>query len=156
MNDDIDFECELEMDSDFKLDRYFNRIYSSKLRISRRIIRMERTSALALHKFSKKLDLNNTEDLALSLEWFLTWKLKTKCAPEKLWCDGVEEISITKIDKSTFSINGFLWIGPESNINNIIKEKFVATLSLKSTGKNFKAYEFFINYNDYFLSVKKT
>ena len=146
----------LIMCDEYKSDRYFKKLYSSKLRISRRILRMERHAALTLSDFlGSQFDLENSS-LASDLEWLFSWKLKACITPEYYWCDGVEEIVLNQIGKYEFQIAASLWIGPEANVNILNKESVTGHMVLKPTGKGFKSYQFKINYGNDSLVLMKT
>jgi len=72
-------------EAELKDDKYFTRHYSSKMRIKRRVLKMERAAARQLSLLiDSSLSLYN-QSLQCDLEWLLTWKLKTGCCPE---CTG--------------------------------------------------------------------
>ncbi|GIU09819.1 hypothetical protein TUM4261_18760 [Shewanella sp. c952] len=146
----------LIMCDEYKSDRYFEKLYSSKLRISRGILRMERHGALTLSAIlGNQFNVENSS-LASDLEWLFSWKLKACHTPEYYWCDGVEEIVLNQIGKYEFQITATLWIGPEANVNNLNKENVTGNVVLKPTGKGFKNYHFTINYGNDRLVLTKT
>lgn len=133
----------------------FEKLYSSKLRISRRVIRMERYVATSLSHFLNNSKMYDYRVLASNLEWMFTWKLKTKCMPEFFWCDGVDEIVLTKIGKYEIKISAILWLGPESNMDIIKKERFFGKVYMKPSGKGLRYYQFYINFGDSIFVVSK-
>jgi len=140
----------------FKSDRYFEKLYSSKLRVSRRILRMERHVALTLSDIlGRQFNIENSS-LASDLEWLFSWKLKACLTPEYYWCGGVEEIVLKQIGKYEFQITALLWIGPEANVNILNKDNVTGYMVLKPTGKGFKSYQFKINYGNQSLLLTKT
>ncbi|UUY07351.1 hypothetical protein LRS11_16180 [Pseudomonas sp. J452] len=144
------------MTSDFKSDRYFKNLYSSRLRLSRRVLRAERRAALTLSYFLGNPENTKLEELASDLEWLFTWKLKTGIASEPLWCDGVADIALKQTGKYELQISAMAWVGPEANIEILNKENFAGTLALKPSGKAFKSYSLKLNYNNETLALKKT
>ena len=102
-------------EAELKDDKYLKRLYSSRMRIKRRVLKMERVAARELSLIiDGSLSLYN-QTLQCDLEWLLTWKLKTGCSPEFMWCDGVELQEISIINKNTVIFKAFTWIGPESS-----------------------------------------
>lgn len=144
------------MSDEYKSDRYFEKLYSSKLRISRRILRMERHAASTLSAILGNQSNLESSSLASDLEWLFSWKLKACRTPEYYWCDGVEKIVLHQSGKYEFQITASLWIGPESNVNIIKKEKVTGIVVLKPTGKGFNNYRFVITYGDDSLVLMKT
>ncbi len=143
-------------DLEFKQDRYFQRIYSSKMRVSRRVLRVEKEVAKALSGYLIDLECSEIACLASEFEWFFSWKFKTGCAPELLWCDGVESIKLQRVGKYSFQIHANLWIGPESNTEKLSKEKVEGLMVLRPSGKQFKSYTFKVSYGDSEFIARKT
>ncbi|MCF6442916.1 hypothetical protein L1077_26180 [Pseudoalteromonas luteoviolacea] len=97
-----------------------------------------------------------SSSLASDLEWFFSWKLKACYAPEYYWCDGVEDIELKQVGKYEFQITAMVWIGPESNVNDINKANVIGNVVLKPTGKAFKSYQFIISYRNDKLALVKS
>ena len=146
----------LNMNYEFNSDRYFEKLYSSKLRLSRRILRMERQASLTLSSYLNESNNQNYQRLASDLEWLFSWKLKKANAPEPYWCDGVEDIVLKRTGKYEFQLTAMIWIGPESNVDTLNKVKISGNVALKPSGKCFKRYYFKITYNNDSLVLKKT
>lgn len=135
--------------------KYLKRLYSRRMRIKRRVLKMERVAASQLSLLiDRSLSLYN-QTLQCDLEWLLTWKLKTGCSPEFMWCDGVELQEISVINKNTVIFKAFTWIGPESS-DELLKVPMDGKMELKATGKQFKSYCFNISYEGLKLVAKKT
>lgn len=130
-------------------------MYSSKLRLSRRVLRMERRAALILSTFLNNPSPTEFSELTSGLEWLLTWKLKTARTPDFLWCDGVDEIILKRTGKYKFQIIAKAWIGPEANVEIISKKSLTGALELSPSGKAFKSYNFKLNYNSQMITLKK-
>jgi hypothetical protein len=142
-------------EAELKDDKYLKRLYSSRMRIKRRVLKMERVAARQLSLLiDRSLSLYN-QTLQCDLEWLLTWKLKTGCSPEFMWCDGVELQEISIINKNTVIFKAFTWIGPESS-DELLKVPMDGKMELKATGKQFKSYCFNISYEGLKLVAKKT
>lgn len=140
--------------SDLKSDKYFKKIYSSRMRVKRRVLRMERATAKHLSLLIHRSVSLQDQRLASNLEWLLTWKLKTGCCPEFMWCDGVElhEITVSQTHKVIFKAS--VWIGPESS-KKLRKVPMEGEMILKATGKQFKAYCFKLTYEGNIISARK-
>ena len=142
-------------EAELKDDKYLKQLYSSRMRVKRRVLKMERVAARQLSLLiDRSLSLYN-QTLQCDLEWLLTWKLKTGCSPEFMWCDGVELQEISVINKNTVIFKAFTWIGPESS-DELLKVPMDGKMELKATGKQFKSYCFNISYKGLKLVAKKT
>jgi hypothetical protein len=130
------------MCEEFRANRYFERVYASRLRIKRRILRMERQVALTLNSFQKEQHAKQLLALASELEWLFTWKLKTHKYPEYYWCDGVDDIRLIPVGKREFKLSASLWIGPESDVSLLQKIKMTGSIVITHTGKRLKRYQF--------------
>lgn len=142
-------------EAELKDDKYLKQLYSSRMRVKRRVLKMERVAARQLSLLiDRSLSLYN-QTLQCDLEWLLTWKLKTGCSPEFMWCDGVELQEISIFNKNTVIFKAFTWIGPESS-DELLKVPMDGKMELKATGKQFKSYCFNISYKGLKLVAKKT
>lgn len=142
-------------EAELKDDKYLKQLYSSRMRVKRRVLKMERVAARQLSLLiDRSLSLYN-QTLQCDLEWLLTWKLKTGCSPEFMWCDGVELQEISIFKKNTVIFKAFTWIGPESS-DELLKVPMDGKMELKATGKQFKSYCFNISYEGLKLVAKKT
>lgn len=142
-------------EAELKGDKYLKQLYSSRMRVKRRVLKMERVAARQLSLLiDRSLSLYN-QTLQCDLEWLLTWKLKTGCSPEFMWCDGVELQEISIFNKNTVIFKAFTWIGPESS-DELLKVPMDGKMELKATGKQFKSYCFNISYKGLKLVAKKT
>lgn len=115
---------------------------------------MERATARHLSFLIHRSVSLQDQRLASNLEWLLTWKLKTGCCPEFMWCDGVElhEISVSQSHEVIFKAS--VWIGPESS-KKLRKVPMEGEMILKATGKQFKAYSFKLTYEGNIISASK-
>ncbi len=141
-------------DTQVKDEKYFQRLYSSRMRIKRGVLKIERDVARQLSLLiDRSLSLYNVR-LQCDLEWLLTWKLKTGCCAEFMWCDGVELQEISIINKKTVIFKAFMWIGPERT-DELFKVQMNGKMDLKATGKQFKSYCFHIDYKGVGIVYKK-
>jgi len=138
-----------------KDERYWEWFYSSKMRIKRRVLRMEREAAKRLSFLLTESKPLKDQQFASDLEWLLTWKLKTGCCPEFMWCDGVEFEEITSQSERTIQLKGTAWVGPEKN-DELFQVPIEAEMSLRPSGKKFKKYCFRINYQGNIFEPKRT
>jgi len=141
-------------DFEVKKDEYWEWFYSSKMRIKRRVLSMERQTAKDLAMLLKHSKPLNNVRFSSDIEWLLTWKFKTGCCPEFMWCDGIEFQSIRTTSKYTINFEGLAWVGPESS-DELLNVPFIAQMTLKPNGKQFKSYWFKINYKDQCFLPKK-
>lgn len=128
--------------------------YSDKRNIKCQLLRMERTTAHRLSFLLTNARSLQSQQLASDLEWLLTWKLKTGCCPERMWCDGVELQQTDVHQKNKIKIRALAWIGPEST-DELFQVPVEGTMELKSTGKQFKRYHFHILYQGMEFVVSK-
>ncbi len=140
---------------EIKSDAYWEWFYSSKMRIKRRVLKMEREAA---QRLSLLLDTSKSlrdQRFTSDLEWLLTWKLKTGCYQERMWCDSVKFEKIEFAGNRTIRIEGSAWIGPEKN-DDLFQVPLKSEMTLRPNGKTFKSYNFKINYNGSSIEAKRT
>jgi hypothetical protein len=92
-----------------------------------------------------------------SLEWLITWKIKQSASDEVMWCDGVFDLEISQVTRSSFTIKSSVYIGPESNVKIIKTGRLAGTFTLSSHRKRLKRYNFTITEgNHVYVLSKKT
>src|SRR5262245_58874098 len=78
--------------------RKMRKLYTNRRALKKMIRSQEKRFAMSLTKLDKP-----PEDKALSfesvMEWFLTWRLKLADFPETMWCDGVQDLELTREGK---------------------------------------------------------
>lgn len=143
---------------EFRENRYFSRLYANKNRLKRRVLRMERFVArsIASNLKSHSLQLPFTQNLSSDLEWLLTWKLKTGCVPQVMWCDGVEKLMVKPIGKYRIRFKARAWIGPENSDDYPNESDIFGEIEIKHTGKQLKNYWIAIEYKSTRLVASKT
>ena len=122
--------------------------------ISRRLLRCERLAAKSAFRFFDPNQSFDLIELQSGIEWLLTWKLKTECAPTLMWCDGTEIADLEVKPKRVIRIKGNAWIGPEDE-DKLIKVPLEGVMQVKSTGKQFKSYSFSMHYEQFKISPSK-
>jgi len=80
--------------------QYYKDLYSNKRRLKRRVLWQERRLAEAVAMYLKLPNAFpiRSSNLYTRLEWLLTWKLKTGCCPRVMWCDGLENLAVKKLE----------------------------------------------------------
>ena len=53
------------------------------------------------------------------LEWFVTWRIKLVDLKNRMWCDGIDELRISKIGHNVVRVKAVASIGPESDVSLI-------------------------------------
>ncbi|WP_157954054.1 hypothetical protein [Microbulbifer sp. A4B17] len=115
---------------------------------------MERLTARRLSLLLAKKRSLSDRRFATSLEFLLSWKLKTERCPDFMWCDGVEFEDIHIAGKRAVRFRGSAWIGPEG-VDNIFQVPLEAHIELKPSGKKFKTYHFKVSYGGCYFDLKR-
>ncbi|MDQ9028058.1 hypothetical protein [Acinetobacter nosocomialis] len=126
--------------NEYQQDKYRKFIYSSKRRIQRRVLQLEKLTAEAIHNY---IHLNYKD------EWFESnfsilscWKFSKKDFDntEKFWCDAIsfEDFHIEK--ERVFTFNGHAWIGLVNNVGSEWKVPVSGKFFISSNGKTLKSY----------------
>ncbi|MGA6138076.1 hypothetical protein ACPER7_17505 [Acinetobacter dispersus] len=88
-------------------------VYSSKRRIQRRILAIERDIAQTIHLFKI---YKQSEDLETLIAFLSCWKFsKVNFGQNTFWCDTVSFNEFTMQDNHTFIFSGHAWIGFTEN-----------------------------------------
>ena len=132
-------ECQEEKHTKF--------IYSSKRRIQRRVLQLEKSTAEAIYSY---IQLNHQDQWFESNFAFLScWKFSKIDfgKPYIFWCDAIYfEDSHIENDR-TFVFSGHAWIGLLSNVGSEWKVPVTGKFCISSTGKILKNYTL-IFYNE--------
>lgn len=92
-------------------------IYSSKRRIQRRVLSLERDIAQNINQF--KMYKQKNEWLETNIAFLSCWKLsKVDFGKSTFWCDAIYFDQFTMKDDRTFTFSGHAWIGFTENIDN--------------------------------------
>ncbi len=137
---------------------YFKKLFASKRRLKKRVLLHERKVAQAVAQLLGIPNFRVVENRMLNsdLEWLLTWKLKTGCCPEMMWCDGLEKLQFKITGKNSIAFKSNIWVGPEDGSGEISKGIIHGEIMIKSTGKKLKRYFMEINHENSTYFVKKT
>lgn len=103
------------------------------------IRKQEYRLARNLDKLRKKAAIAEDVSLELDMEWFLTWRLKLTDFPERMWCDGVEDLQLTRKDDRSYSMQAKIWIGPEHVSIEYLCDLF-GTITLSQNRQRLKGY----------------
>ena len=139
-------------------DKYFKKLYSSKRRLKKRVLRLERFVAQSVAIYLE-IPCPNTDKaprLSSDLEWLLTWKLKTGCCPIIMWCDGLENLKMRKVGKYRMAFKSDIWIGPEDGSGNTSKGTITGETTIRHTAKCLKSYNMEIRHEGATYIAKKT
>lgn len=115
-------------------------IYSSKRRIQRRVLQLEKSTAEAIYCY---IQLNHQDQWFESNFAFLScWKFSKIDfgKPDTFWCDAIYFEDSHIENNRTFVFNGHAWIGLLSNVGSEWKVPVTGKFCISSTGKILKNY----------------
>ncbi|PZM10981.1 hypothetical protein DOL94_16865 [Acinetobacter baumannii] len=126
--------------NEYQEDKYRKFIYSSKRRIQRRVLQLEKLTAEAIHNY---IHINYKD------EWFESnfsilscWKFSKKdfYNTDKFWCDAIYFQNFQIENERVFTFNGHAWIGLASNVGTEWKVTVSGKFCISSNGKTLKSY----------------
>lgn len=86
-------------------------------------------------------------ELCSNLEWFLTWRIKLEDLENTMWCDGVFELKVSRLGRSSINLGGRAYFGPESDVTIIHKCNLEGSITLSSKLDFIESYNFKTNVN---------
>ncbi|WP_236547247.1 hypothetical protein, partial [Alteromonas sp. KUL150] len=137
---------------------YFSRLYSSNRRLKKCALRQERHLAKVLALVLGLSDNKGIKKPYLpgAFEFFLTWKLKTGCCPNRMWCSDLEQLKLKRLGERNIAFKSDIWIGLEAGDNRTSKGYITGEIEIKSTYKELKRYNMVISHEGSTYVVKKT
>jgi len=75
------------------------------------------------------------------MEWFLTWRLNLGHYPSLMWCDGADELLVTRIGRHAYHVKGKAWIGPVADVTVQSIWELEGTITLNSRLDKLRSYE---------------
>lgn len=106
-------ELALQKQEDERYAKWSKYVYSSKRRIQRRILAIERDIAQTILQFKT---YKQSEDLETLIAFLSCWKYsKVNFGQNTFWCDTVSFNEFTMQDDCTFIFSGHAWIGFTKN-----------------------------------------
>lgn len=126
--------------NEYQENKYRKFIYSSKRRIQRRVLQLEKLTAEAIHNY---VYLNYKD------EWFESnfsilscWKFSKKDFDnaDKFWCDAIYFEDFHIENERVFIFNGHAWIGLVNNVGSEWKVPVSGKFCISSNGKTLKSY----------------
>ena len=120
--------------------RRIKKLYSNRRAMKKMIRKQENRLARNLEKSRKRAASDQDVSVELDMEWFLTWRLKLTDFPETMWCDGVEELQLTRKDLRSYSMQAKIWIGPEHDVNIEYLCDLIGTIMLSQNRQRLKSY----------------
>jgi|GEM_PF-4315337 len=97
------------------------------------------TSQIGYYLSNDKLSLNK---LASNLEWFLTWRIKLEDLEDRMWCDGVIDLEVSKSGEHSINLRGRAYFGPESDVMIIHKCSLEGLIDLSTKHDFIQSYNF--------------
>ena len=126
--------------NEYQEEKHTKFIYSSKRRIQRRVLQLEKSTAEAIYSY---IHLNHQDQWFESNFAFLScWKFSKIDfgKPDIFWCDAIYfEDSHIENDR-TFVFSGHAWIGLSNNVGSECKVPVTGKFCISSTGKILKKY----------------
>lgn len=141
--------------NEYQEERHSKFIHSSKRRIQRRVLNLEKNIAQVIYNCTQ----TNCQD-----KWFESnfaflscWKFSKIDfgKPDTFWCDAIYFENCHIKDKRTFIFHGYAWIGLRSNVGSEWKVPVSGNFCITPNGKRLKNYTvIFDNESQQLLLVK--
>ncbi len=137
---------------------YFKKLYASKRRLKNNVLWQERRVANTVASYLNlpTAQVDKIFGLDASLEWLLTWKLKTVCLSPFMWCSGLENLKVKKLGTYQIAFKSDIWVGIEDCNGNSTKGIIQGTIIACHTSKKLKRYNMLIHHEGNTYVVNKT
>lgn len=133
----------------------FNSVYSSKRRLQRRVLSLEKMIAQNIYNFQKY----NSQDFSFESSYaFLTcWKFpKVDFKKPTFWCDAIYFESFKMLNNRTFIFQGNAWIGPfPDEKGRQWKVTTSGRFTINAKGTRLKSYDLYFENTDQLLHLCK-
>lgn len=136
-------------------EKHLDSVYSSKRRLQRRVLSLEKMIAQNIHNFQ----IYNSQDFSFESAYaFLSsWKFpKIDFAKPTFWCDAIYFDSFKMLNNRTFIFKGHAWIGPYPDENG--RQWKVTTsgrFTINAKGTRLKNYDLYFENTDQLLHLYK-
>ncbi|PWK45332.1 hypothetical protein [Pleionea mediterranea] len=110
------------------------------------------TSQIGHYLSDDKLSLSK---LASNLEWFLTWRIKLEDLEDRMWCDGVIDLEVSKSGRHSINLKGRAYVGPESDVMTIYKCSLEGQIELSTKHDFIEYYNFKADVNGKLFEIVK-
>lgn len=145
----------MQKDDDFTSDEYLKSIYSSKRRLQRRVLSLEKLIAKNIYNF-QNFNIQNFS-FESSYAFLSSWKFpKVYFNQSTFWCDAIEFNDYKMLDNKTFSFNGHAWIGhyPDQN-GDQWKVSTSGCFTINANGTRLKNYDLYFENKGQLLHLYK-
>jgi len=141
--------------TEYQEEKYSQYIYSSKRRIQRQVLQLEKLIAEAIHCY---IHLNSQDKwLESNFAFLSSWKFSkiNFGKPNTFWCDAIyfEDFHLEK--SRTFTFKGHAWIGLLSNIGSEWKVPVTGKFRINVSGKKLTRYTLIFYDEDQKLILEK-
>lgn len=140
--------------SEYQEEKHTQFIYSSKRRIQRIVLSLEKEIANKIYEFNQK----NIQDkwLESNLSFLCCWKFsKINFGKPTFWCDAIYFDSFQMENKRTFTFTGYAWIGLSNSVDKETKVPVFGRFIINARGKKLKKYKLkFYNENQLMILEK--
>lgn len=120
-------------------------VYSSKRRIQRRVLAIERDIAQTILQFKT---YEQSESLETLIAFLSCWKFsKVDFGKNTFWCDAIYFDQFTMKDDHTFTFSGHAWIGMTENTTNQWKVPCSGSFIINGSHNKLKHYDLYF-YNE--------
>ncbi|ENX17688.1 hypothetical protein F895_00832 [Acinetobacter sp. CIP 64.2] len=129
-------------------------VYSSKRRIQRRVLSIERDIAQTILRFKT---YQQSEDLETFIAFLSCWKFsKIDFSQNTFWCDAVYLDDFTMKDDRTFTFSGHAWIGFTENTEKQWRVPCSGYFTLNGHQTKLKSYSVYFYYETKKLQLIKS
>jgi hypothetical protein len=116
-------------------------VYSSKRRIQRRVLAIERDIAHTILQFKT---YKQSEDLETFIAFLSCWKFsKVDFGKSTFWCDAINFDEFKMMNNRTFTFSGHAWIGMTENTSNEWNVSCSGTFTINGNYNKLKHYDLY-------------
>ena len=122
--------------------RTIRKLYSKRRAMKKMIRKQESRLATSLNDLQKSAPtIEDVGRIESDMEWFLTWRLKLADFPETIWCDGVQDLQLSRNSNRTYYMQARIWIGPERDVRIEYLCDVIGTVTLSQNRRRLKSYQ---------------
>jgi len=146
-------ELTLQKQEDERNAKWSKYVYSSKRRIQRRVLAIERDIAHTILQFKTN---KPSEDLEALIAFLSCWKFsKVNFGQNTFWCDAIYFDEFTMKDDRTFILSGHAWIGFTENTEKQWQVPCSGYFIVNRHHSKLKSYKLYFDHENQIISLIK-
>lgn len=146
-------ELTLQKQEDERYAKWSKYVYSSKRRIQRRVLAIERDIAQTIHLFKI---YKQSEDLEVLIAFLSCWKFsKVNFGQNTFWCDAIYFDEFTMKDDRTLTFSGHAWIGFTDNTEKQWQVPCSGYFTMSGHQTKLKSYKLYFDHENQIISLIK-